>query len=489
MDNYQVYKDIQTRTGGEVYLGVLGPVRTGKSTFIKRFMNLCVIPGMTDVNQKERTIDELPLSGAGSIITTVEPKFIPKEAAEIVLAEDVLVKLRLIDSVGYLVDGAMGHVENDKERMVRTPWQEEPVTFRKAAEMGTRKVMEHSTIGIVITTDGTIGAMEREAYETAEKKTVEEMKQTGKPFVILLNSSQPYLSQTQSLAERLRAQYEMPVISMNCEQLRMDDVTKLFAELLQAFPITELHYYYPEWVDILPEEHPIRQELYEKASEILHTSRLVRDMTDGMEAEGEYIRRVKVSGIHMENGVVEIQMELYPELYYQALSEMTGSMIRNEYQFVQLLRDLVSKKTAYEKVEAAMRDVETQGYSIVMPDREEIALDTPEIIRHGNKYGVKLRAVAPGINLIHANIVTEIAPIVGSEEQAMDLIQYMEEQARNSAQGIWETNIFGKSILELVEDGIKGKAERLTRESRLKLQNSMEKIINENNGGIVCIII
>ncbi len=490
MDNYQVYKDIQTRTGGEVYLGVLGPVRTGKSTFIKRFMNLCVIPGITDVHQKERAIDELPLSGEGTIITTVEPKFIPKEAAEISLADDVQVKIRLVDSVGYLVDGAGGHIENDKERMVKTPWQEEPVTFRKAAEMGTKKVMEHSTIGILVTTDGSIGTMEREAYEAAEKKTVEDMALTGKPFVILLNSRQPYSVGAQELAATLQERYETPVLPMNCEQLRMDDIMKLLTEILKAFPVSELQFYYPEWVDILPEDHAIRADLLRRAGEILNKTWFVRDMTEPIELEEDpYIRQIKTSGIHMENGVVEIRMELYPELYYQTLSELSGMEIRNEYQFIRLLKELVENRLAYEKVEAAMKEVDSQGYSIVMPAREDIELDAPEIIRHGNKFGVKLRAVAPSVNLINASIITEIAPIVGSEEQAQDLIRYIEEQSRNSPEGIWETNIFGKSILELVEDGIHTKVDRLTQESRMKLQNSMEKIINESNGGIICIII
>lgn len=490
MDNYQVYKDIQTRTGGEVYLGILGPVRTGKSTFIKRFMNLCVIPGIMDVHQKERAIDELPLSGEGTIITTVEPKFIPKEAVQIQLAEGVPVKIRLIDSVGYLVDGATGHTENEKERMVRTPWQEEPVTFRRAAEMGTRKVMDHSTIGILVTTDGSIGTMDRSDYETAERKSVEDMKATGKPFVILLNSKQPYGSSAQELSRTLQERYETAVVAMNCDQLRIDDVYRLFGEILLSFPVSELRFFYPEWVDILPEDHEICQDLIRRAGEILEETRFLRDTTAIKEKEEEhYIRIIKTVGVHMENGMVEVQMDLNPELYYQVLSELSGMEIRNEYQFVRLLKELVENRLAYEKVETAMSEVLAQGYSIVMPVPSDIRLSQPEVIRHGNKYGVKLRAEAPSVNLIHANIVTEIAPIVGSEEQAKDLIRYIEEQSQNTPDGIWNTNIFGKSILELVENGIHTKANRLTQESRIKLQNSMEKIINENNGGIICFII
>lgn len=490
MDNYQVYKDIQTRTGGEVYLGVLGPVRTGKSTFIKRFMNLCVIPEITDVHQKERAIDELPLSGEGTIITTVEPKFIPKEAVQIALADDVQVKVRLIDSVGYLVDGASGHIENEKERMVKTPWQEEPVTFRKAAEMGTKKVMEHSTIGIVVTTDGSIGALPRGAYEEAEAKTVAEMKLSGKPFVILLNSKQPYSTAVSELAESMRNRYGAAVLPVNCEQLRMDDVTKLLTEILKAFPVTELRFYLPEWVDILPEDHAVRMDFLARAREILSRTSFIRDMAENFEFEpDDFIRSAKVSSIHMEDGVVDVRMECFPELYYQTLSEMTGMEIRNEYQFIRLLKELVANRLSYEKVDTAIREVAASGYSIVMPDKEEIELDSPEVIKHGNKFGVKIRAVAPSVNMINASIVTEIAPIVGSEDQAKDLIRYIEEQGNSGPQGIWETNIFGKSILELVEDGIHTKVDRLTQESRQKLQNSMEKIINDSNGGIICIII
>lgn len=495
MDNYQVYKDIRTRTGGEIYLGVLGPVRTGKSTFIKRFMNLCVIPQMNDTHQRERAIDELPLSGEGTMITTMEPKFIPKEATTISLAEDVQVKVRLIDSVGYLIDGAAGHIDNDRERMVKTPWQEEPVSFRKAAEMGTKKVMEHSTIGIIVTTDGSIGTMERAAYEEAEKKTVAEMKMTGKPFVVLLNSKQPVSPSTIELAGQLKREYGVSVLPINCEQLRMEDIAKILSEVLYSFPVSEIRFFYPEWISILPPEHAIRKSILENAREIVNRIGLIRDVPDSLEQKETdgggtvFIRQIKPMRIHMETGIVEIRIELYPELYYQALSELSGMEIHNEYQFVKLLKELVEKRNIYEKVERAMNEVDQFGYSIVTPDREEIELDAPEVIRHGNKFGVKLHASAPSINLIKAGIVTEIAPIVGSEQQAEDLIRYIEEQGKNNPEGIWDTNIFGKTILELVEDGIHTKVERLTQESRMKLQTSMEKIMNESRGGIICIII
>ena len=490
MDNYQVYKDIQTRTGGEIYLGILGPVRTGKSTFIKRFMNLCVIPGILDVHQKERAIDELPLSGEGTIITTVELKFIPKEAATIQLAEGIPVKIRMIDSVGYLVDGASGHTEHDKERMVKTPWHEEPMTFRRAAEIGTRKVMEHSTIGILITTDGTIGTMGRSDYEMAEHKAVEDMKDTKKPFIIVLNSRQPFATSTQLLAKSMEEQYGASVIPINCEQLRMDDVLRIFREILLAFPVTELRFYYPEWVNILSEDHEICQNMSARAYDILNNIHFLKDVTEPIKTdEDPYLQNATISSIHMENGVVDIRMELMPELYYQILSDMSGMEIKNEYQFVRLLQELVQNRKAYEKVETAMKEVVAQGYSIVMPIQDDIRISAPEVVRHGNKYGVKLRAEAPSVNLIQANIITEIAPIVGTEDQAKDLMKYMDAQSTAGPDGIWNTNIFGKSILELVENGIQAKVDKLTQESRGKLQNSMEKIINENNGGLICFII
>lgn len=495
MDNmknkeFDLYKDIQMRTGGEIYMGVIGPVRTGKSTLIKRMMDLLVLPNMADGPEKERIMDELPQSGSGKTITTTEPKFLPKEAFEINLSQDVCIKIRLIDCVGYMVKGAVGHMEENQPRMVKTPWMKEKIPFVKAAEIGTRRVMqEHSTIGIVVTCDGSFSEMERENYIEAEKRTIEEMKKLGKPFVVVLNSSRPYAEGTLKLAEELENAYQVPILPLNCEQLRKEDVLKIFENILKEFPITEMEFYMPKWVEMLPNESKIKQELLVGIKQIMFRIGRVQDVTaENIQIESPYVKKLKIEKLNLSDGKVEVILEIDEKYYYEILSEMTGSEIAGEYELLTLIRELSAMKKEYVKVQCAIDAVRKKGYGVVMPIKEEIALEEPALVKQGSKYGVKIKATAPSIHMIRANIETEISPLVGTENQASDLIKYIGQSSDESG-SVWETNIFGKSIEELVEEGIKSKVYQIGEESQMKLQETMQKIVNDSNGGMVCIII
>lgn len=487
---YDLYKDIQIRTGGEIYLGVVGPVRTGKSTFIKRFMNLLVLPFMEDEHEKERAQDEMPQSAGGKTITTTEPKFIPKEAAHIRLGSDIDVDVRLIDCVGYMVDGASGHLEEQEERMVKTPWSVEEIPFTKAAEIGTRKVIrDHSTIGIVVTCDGSFGELPRESFLEAEERTIRELKELGKPFLVLLNSAKPYADETRALADEISDKYQVTVMPVNCEQLKREDINHIMENVLYEFPLTMIEFYMPKWVEMLPCEHKVKQDLILQIKQLMNRLNHIRDISGGgLQLESEYIRKCKLDGISMSDGCVRVVLDVDDRYYYEMLSDLVGENIESEYQLLSTLRDMARMKKEYTKVLHAMEAVRYKGYGVVMPDREEIVLAKPELIKQGNKFGVKIRAESPSIHLIKATIETEISPIVGTEEQAQDLIRYISDTGTNE-EGIWETNIFGKTVEQLVNDGITGKISMINEESQIKLQETMQKIVNDLNGGMVCIII
>ncbi len=491
MGEFDVYKDIQVRTGGEIYIGVVGPVRTGKSTFIKRFIDLMVLPNMEDENAKTRTRDELPQSAAGKTIMTTEPKFVPKDAAKVSIADGVEASIRMIDCVGYMVEGAAGHTENDQERMVKTPWFEYEVPFTQAAELGTKKVInDHSTIGMVVTTDGSIGELERANYIPAEEKTVNELKKLGKPFVILLNCVKPRSEEAQALASEMAAHYDVHVIPVNCEQLKKEDITQIMKMILEEFPVSELDFHIPKWLEILPDTHPMKEKMIEFAKGILGKVTWMKDI-DSELAEGapEFIRQVRVDKKNLSDGSVSLEIMIAQSYYYQIISEYVEMPIRGEYQLMKTLLELSRTKKQYQKVKDAIESVRVKGYGVVTPERNEIALDEPQIIHHGNKFGVKMKATAPSIHMIKSFIETEIAPIVGSEQQAQDLISYMKQTAQGSESGIWDTNIFGKSIEQIVNDGIDAKVSQMTEDCQMKLQDTMQKIINDSNGGMICIII
>ena len=439
MDNFQVYKDIEARTGGEIYIGVAGPVRTGKSTFIKRFMELMVLPKLPEGHLKAIARDELPQSAAGKTIMTTEPKFIPKEAAEIALEDGITARVRLVDCVGFMVEGAAGHEENGEERLVKTPWYDHEIPFTQAAEIGTRKVIrDHSTIGIAVTTDGSFGELKRNDYLEAENETVRELKEIGKPFVMLLNSARPYAEETRELAEKLEKDHGVTVLPMNCEQLKQEDVETILATVLKEFPVTELRFHIPRWMEILPEDHPLKAAAIESAREILKKADQMKDVGgENLAPAGEGIREMTVSRMEMADGTVEIQVKTEESCYFKVISEFSGVPVRDEYELFHTMARLSSMESEYEKVKNALSQVRARGYGIVMPHRSEIVLEEPELIRHGNKYGIKIHAQAPSINLIKAHIETEIAPIVGSEEQARDLIAYIKKSAQKE-DGVWE---------------------------------------------------
>ena len=450
MEKQNIYQDISARTGGEIYLGVVGPVRSGKSTFIKRFMELLVLPAIKDENERKRTMDELPQSGTGKIVMTTEPKFIPKEAAELPM-EDMKIKIRLIDCVGFMIPGAGGNLENGQERLVKTPWFDYEVPFTKAAEYGTRKVIrDHSTIGILVTADGSFGEIPRDSYVEAEKKTVAELNEIGKPFLVLVNSERPYSKATQALTEKLAKEYGTSVMAVNCDQLRQEDILEILKNVLLG-----------KMKDLYQEVFP----------------------------SNDYIESGKIEKIHMDTGKVDVKIQIRDSYYYDILSDLTGLPIKSEYHLIRLMKELSEKKKEFEEVSQALKDARERGYGVMKPVLSEITLSEPEVVKHGNKYGVKIRAEAPSIHLIRANLTTEVAPIVGTQLQAEDLITYIKEQAGEEPDEIWNVNIFGKTLEQLVDDGISGKVTKINDDSQEKLQNAMEKIVNESSGGLICIII
>ncbi|MCB6200493.1 stage IV sporulation protein A [Extibacter muris] len=490
MNTFQLYKDIQARTNGEIYIGVVGPVRTGKSTFIKRFMDVLVLPHMEDEHGKSRTKDELPQSASGRTIMTTEPKFVPKEAAEIELSDDVSVKVRLIDCVGYMVEGASGHIEGGEERQVKTPWFDYEIPFTKAASIGTRKVIhDHATIGIVVTTDGSIGDIGRQGYREAEDKTIRELQSIGKPFIVLVNSRKPYGDEARETAQELEQQYGVKAMPVNCEQLKEDDIYQIMEAVLFEFPVSEVQFYIPKWVEMLPRDHRIKQDMLEHIRAVMDGFKEIKDAASGLEKpESPYINDMKVDHIEMDTGCVKVRIDIADKFYYEMLSELTGTPIAGQYELIAAMKNLSELKDEYEGVKDAFAAVRMKGYGVVSPKKEEITLEEPVIIKQGNKFGVKIHSEAPSIHLIRANIETEIAPIVGSEQQAEDLVRYIKE-AGDTEGGIWSTNIFGKSIEDLVMDGMQNKMAVINDESQVKLQDTMQKIVNDSNGGLVCIII
>ena len=491
MSEYDIYNDIDKRTGGDIYIGVVGPVRTGKSTFIKRFMNLLVIPAIEDENDKKRTKDELPQSAAGKTIMTTEPKFIPKEAARIHISKDSEVNVRLIDCVGFMVEGASGHEENGSERMVKTPWFDYEIPFTKAAKIGTQKVIrDHSTVGIVITTDGSVGELSRNAYVKAEQETIEELRQLNKPFIIILNSQKPYSEETKKLARQLQETYGVSTLALNCEQLKKDDIYEVMRLLLNEFPVVQIEFNIPKWMEILPYTHPLKNDMIQNAKQILERITYMRDVTmENISYESENINEISIADKNLSNGVVKLRVGFKEPLYYQVLSESTGIEITGEFQLMKMIAEFAKMKSSYQKVEGALKRVQGTGYGVVTPEKQTILIDDPVLVKHGNKYGVKMKASANSIHMIRSVIETEIAPIVGSEQQAQDLITYIKTNAAKGPEGIWQTNIFGKSIEQIVADGMQTKVSQMTETCQLKMQEALQKIINDSNGGVICIII
>lgn len=488
---FHIYKDIQSRTNGAVYLGVVGPVRTGKSTFIKRFMDVLVLPNVTEPHVRQQINDELPQSGNGKTIMTTEPKFIPMTPAAITLEDGSEVRLRLIDCVGYMTEGALGHMEENAQRMVKTPWSTAEIPFAEAASIGTRKVIEdHSTIGIVVTTDGSFGEIPRENYLAPEEQTIRELQAIGKPFVVLLNTVYPNAAETKALASEMEELYHATVIPVNCQTLNAEDITRIMDQIVASFPANIIYFSMPKWVELLPAEDKIKQGVIQSVKDYLSRISSMKDvMNERKNIVGEYINQFDMEELHRENGEVSIIIRIKDEYYYGMLSELTGMTIATEGDFLNAVKAMAAERKKCESLGSAWGEVMENGYGVVYPQADQIRISDPELVKHGGKYGVKLKATAPSTQLIQADIEIEIAPIVGTLEQANDLIAYMKQQVEEGNDGIFETNIFGKTVRQLIEDGIEEKIENISTESRAKLQNTMQKIVNECNRGIICIII
>ncbi|QUH26091.1 stage IV sporulation protein A [Serpentinicella alkaliphila] len=491
MEKYSIYSDIAQRTQGDIYIGVVGPVRTGKSTLIKRMMDLLVLPNIDNAYKKERAKDELPQSGAGKTITTTEPKFVPNEAVELFLKENASFKLRMIDCVGYLVDGALGHQENGSPRMVNTPWFEKQIPFEEAAEIGTKKVItEHSTIGLVVTTDGSVTDIDRNSYIKAEERVIRELKEIDKPFVIVLNTKYPQSEEAQTLKNRLEEKYEVSVVAKDCALMNVDDMNEILESVLFEFPINEINVNLPAWVESIESTHWLKGSIVNGIKTMLTNVRKLKDISlfvNGLN-DVENIESVALKNIKMGDGSALVELKTDNNLFYTILNEKTGYNIEGEHQLIGMISELSKAKREYDKVAKALEAVKTLGYGVVPPSFDELTLEEPEIFRQGNQFGVKLRANAPSLHFIRADINTEVSPVVGTEKQSEELVRYLLEEFEQNPEKIWETNMFGKSLHDLVKEQLQNKLYLMPEDTRMKLQKTLQKIINEGNGLIAIIL-
>lgn len=492
MTNTSIYNSIATRTGGDIYIGVVGPVRTGKSTFIKRFMDMLVLPNIEENAVKERARDELPQSSSGRTIMTTEPKFIPENAAQLQIDDSVRFSVRLIDCVGYIVPAAIGYIENNQPRMVKTPWFEKEIPFNMAAEIGTKKVItEHSTIGLVVSTDGTIGDIARQDYVEAEERVITELKEIEKPFVVLLNSRNPHSSECRTLAGELSEKYSVSVMPVNCQTLTKKEMEDILASVLYEFPIKEMQIDFPHWISKLEKSHPMRQDLFTSIKNSVKDIKKVKDAKAFTMSicENDSVSSCDVKDIDLSQGAVKIALSTPQNLFYKVLTEKTGLEIENEQGLMNALIELMTIKKDYERFAAALKEVEATGYGIVMPTMEELSLEDPEIMKQGGRYGVRLKASAPSIHMLKANITTEVAPIVGTESQSEELIMYLLKEFEEDPSKIWQSNIFGKTLDSLVNEGLHNKLYKMPVDARMKLQETLERVINEGCSGLICIIL
>jgi len=492
MSEYNVYKDIAERTGGEIYIGVVGPVRTGKSTFIKKFMDLLVIPNIENGYAKEKAKDELPISGNGKTIMTTEPEFIPDEAVSISLGDSSKMKVKMIDCVGYIVDSALGHTEDDAPRMVMTPWSDKPMEFALAAETGTKKVIcDHSTIGLVVTTDGSFTDIKREDYIDAEKKVISELKEINKPFVIMLNTKYPKEKETENLRAFLEAEYGVPVICTDCSSVTKEEINDIMKKVLYQFPLLSASINLPSWISTLPSGHRVKTNIYDFVLNLADGLKTINDTKEFLTklSDYEYIEEAAFNEIDLGKGTAVIDITVKKSLYYEIVKELSGFDIESDDKLLSLLKEMSLIKSEYEKIKDALSEVSRKGYGIVTPSIDELSLEEPEIVKQGGRYGVRLRASAPSIHMIRADIETEVSPIVGTEKQSEDLVRYLLSEFETDPKKIWESNIFGKSLHELVNEGLKTKLNHMPDDAQVKLQETLTRIINEGSGGLICIIL
>ena len=492
MDNTRIYEDIQKRTQGDIYIGVVGPVRTGKSTFIKKFMETIVLPNIDGDFVKERAIDELPQSAAGRTIMTTEPKFIPEQAAKVELENNVNFRVRMVDCVGYIVPSSLGYIEGESPRMVKTPWFEEEIPFNMAAEIGTQKVIsEHSTIGLVVTTDGSISDIPRYEYEEAEERVIEELKEINKPFIVLLNCMYPDSPSAKEMSESLSKKYTVPVLPVNCLDINEEEIREILRQVLMEFPVRQVSVHVPSWMKSLSNDHKVKKSLMSAVKNQAQSLRCIRNVNDMCIklAEEDYITHINVKDISLGDGKAEIYADITNSVFYEIVSEVSGIEVKNEAQLIKTLTEMSEISQRYKRIRSALDEVEATGYGIVMPNIDELTLEEPEIMKQGGKYGVRLKASAPSIHMMKATINTEVAPIVGSESQSEDLVKYLLNEFQESPGKIWQSNIFGKSLDDLVNEGLKNKLYHMPTEARMKLQQTLERIINEGCSGLLCIII
>ncbi len=492
MEEHDIYRDISERTNGDIYIGVVGPVRTGKSTFIKRFMDAIVVPNMDSEARRDRAIDEMPQSAAGRTIMTTEPKFIPEKAVTVHIDNSATFSVRMIDCVGYIVPSALGYIENDAPRMVMTPWYDEPIPFNMAAEIGTKKVItEHSTIGLVVTTDGSISDIPRAEYEEAEERVIDELKKISKPFIVLLNCVDPAADEAKALADGMQTKYGVPVLPVNCLHMEEKEIRDVLAKVLFEFPVREIRVDMPRWLSSLEKDHWLRSAVYTaiqqsaaKVSRIREVENITRDVS-----QCEYVKDAGMESVELGTGRARIAVGLQPNLFYKVLGEKTGLEISDEGSLMDCMLQMAKIKKVYDKIGGAYRDAEENGYGIVMPGVDELSLEEPEIIRQGGRYGIRLRAAAPSIHMMKTRITTEITPIVGSEKQSQELVEYILKEFESNPSQIWNSNIFGKSLHELVNEGLHNKLNRMPDDARDKVRETIERIINEGCSGLICIIL
>lgn len=492
MSEKHLYQDLAERTGGAFFLGVVGPVRTGKSCFIKRFMETLVIPNMEDPYARERAIDELPQSASGLTIMTAEPKFVPEEAAEIRLPDDVSLSVRLIDCVGYMVDGAAGQFEGGAERMVTTPWFDREVTITEAAEAGTEKVIrDHSSIGIVVTTDGSFGDLPRERFIEAEERVIRELQEISKPFAVLLNSAHPDAEDTQALAKAISDKYGVNCLRVNCLEMGEDDIAEILGSVLEEFPLRSMKFFLPDWVEALPEENELRKEILRAVMDSAKTGRKIKDVKSiaGLIESSELVGGVRCGDFDMGVGSVTLSVELPRSLYYQTLSRETGLTIQNDGDLIAILSSMAANRKSCEMLSEALQSVRETGYGVVYPELGQMHMQEPQIVRQNGKYSVRMRADAPAIHLLMTQVETEVSPAVGGESASEEIISFLLQGFEGDINRIWESKIFGKPLNELAEEGLRSKIDNLPENVRKKIKDTLQRIINESCSGLICIML
>lgn len=492
MEEFNVYKDIAERTGGDIYIGVVGPVRAGKSTFVKKFMELLIIPNIADPFARQRAIDELPQSGAGRTVMTTEPKFVPDDGVEVTLGDAIACRVRLVDSVGFPVEGALGYTEEYGPRMVTTPWFDYDIPFEEAAEVGTRKVIaDHSTIGLVVTTDGTFGEIPRENYVEPERRAIAAIKELGKPFLVILNTARPHDPNTRNLAVQMEQEYGATVLPVNLNRLDREGVTAILEQVLYEFPVQEVDMAIPGWVQELESGHWLRRQFEEAVAVAGQTIRRVRDVEPAVRqlANHDFVARAQLVSLDLATGVASVELEAKEELFYQALRDITGVDVGDKQALMRVMRELAHAKGEYERIGDAWEEAREVGYGVVSPRLEDMDFQEPELVRKGNQFGVRLKAKAPSYHIIRTDVEAEYTPILGTERQSEDLMNYLMEKFEDDPRKIWESNIFGKSLSELLRDGIRNKLERVPEQAQKKFQETLQRLVNEGGGGIIVIMI